>query len=149
MGKSDQYCACGKRSLLGVPVDASQKQLEGELWRGRKRPKDVGELRCVFVSRSILGVFLQVGADRKLQLRSDAPVFAAGTRELCLIPDVSPPTHYSSAIAEVEDKPGVARDTHAERGGNLLRFREFIIFRPTLIYPEYLVAYRRVKKPQP
>ena len=105
----------------------------------------MGSLRYVLVCRSVLGVFVQVGSDRAHQLRSDQPVFAAGTRELALIPNHSPPTHFHSEIAEVEDRPGVARDTHVERGGNRLRFREFVIFRPTLIYPEYLVAYRRVK----
>ena len=35
-------------------------------------------------------------------------------------------------------------DTHAEKGGSSLRFREFIVFHPTLMYPEYIVAYRRV-----
>ena len=89
----------------------------------------------------------QVGADRSRQLRSDVPVFAAGSRELALIPGHSPPTHFHSEIAEIEDRNGVARDTHVERGGNKLRFREFVIFRPTLIYPEYLVAYRRVRTP--
>ena len=59
MGKSDQYCACAKRPLLGVGVDPALKQVEGELWHKRKPPKDVGELRYVFVCRSILGVFLQ------------------------------------------------------------------------------------------
>jgi hypothetical protein len=27
--------------------------------------------------------------------------------------------------------------------GNRLRFREMIVFKPTLVYPEYLVAYKR------
>ena len=39
---------------------------------------------------------------------------------------------------------GKAPDTHWEMGGISLRFREMIVFRPTLVYPEYLIAYRRV-----
>ena len=73
----------------------------------------------------------------------NADVFAAGTRELALIPGLDTPTHFHSEIAEVDPKYAVG-DTHAEPGGSKLRFREFVIFRPTLLYPEYLVVYRRV-----
>ena len=87
---------------------------------------------------------VQVGAQGKKQLRGDADVFSAGSRELALIPGLeNPPTHYHSEIAEVDPSAAVG-DTHAEKGGSHLRFREFILFRPTLLYPEYLVAYRRV-----
>jgi hypothetical protein len=53
------------------------------------------------------------------------------------------PTHYHSEIAEVAPTACRFPDTHTEKGGNALRFREMIIFKPTLVYPEYLVAYRR------
>ena len=102
-----------------------------------------------FVTRTTLGVFLQVGQDSKKQLRSQQPVFAAGTRELALIPDQSKPgkrwspTHYHSEIAEVDPRVCRFRDTHKKRGGNKLRFREMVVFKPTLVYPEYLVAYKR------
>ena len=66
MGKSDQYCACAKRPLLGAGMDPALKKVEGELWHKRKPPKDVGELRYVFVCRSILGVFLQAWWEQPL-----------------------------------------------------------------------------------
>ena len=146
MGKSDQYCAavpCG--GLLGRP-SPDYHRLEAELWKdGRKPPAKVtpGELRFVFLCRSVLGVFVQVGSQRTQQLHSGEAVFAAGTRELALIPGLDTPTHYHSEIAEVAPAYAVG-DTHAERGGSSLRFREFVVFHPTLLYPEYLVAYRRV-----
>jgi hypothetical protein len=53
------------------------------------------------------------------------------------------PTHYHSEIAEVDASVCHFPDTHKEKGGNRLRFREMIVFKPTLVYPEYLVAYKR------
>lgn len=151
MGKSDQYCAPAARSgVLGRAFGstAQQRKLDALLWEGRKPPVAADELRYVFVCRAVLGVFLQVGADRQRQLRSAEPVFAAGTRELALIPDLPTPTHYHSEVAEVAPGRLPAKDTHTERGGSSLRFREFIVFKPTLLYPEYLVAYRRTKSKQ-
>ena len=120
-------------------------------------PSDLGEMSFVFVARTTLGVYLQVGQDRAHQLRSNSPAFAAGTRELALIPDQSKhrgggggggggsgrwsPTHYHSEVAEVDPSVCHFHDTHKEKGGNKLRFREMVVFKPTLVYPEYLVAY--------
>ena len=53
------------------------------------------------------------------------------------------PTNFHSEIAEICPGNGVAKDTHTERNRNHLRFREMIVFKPTLVYPEYLVAYKR------
>jgi hypothetical protein len=114
---------------------------------GSTSNEKVSDLCFVFVARVVLGAFVQLGTPATAsskQLRSNESVFSAGTRELALIPGVTPPSHYHSAIAEVSGlmaRPG----THTEPGGNSLRFREMIVFRPTLIYPEYLIAYRRKK----
>ena len=121
-----------------------QIRLDRELWKdGRSPPASQGELRFVIVCRAVLGVFVQVGAQRTKQLNSDQDLFAAGSRELALIPGLATPTHFHSEIAEVSPMHAVG-DTHAEKGGSSLRFREFIVFHPTLMYPEYIVAYRRV-----
>jgi len=80
-------------------------------------------------------------------LGTQEPVFAPGVnkRELALIPDyiLDTPVHYHSELAEIRPGPLVGPDTHTEPEGNALRFREFIAFRNTLIYPEFLVAYTR------
>ena len=67
-------------------------------------------------------------------------------RELALIPDQGnkwTPTHFHCEIAEVAPSSLVGPDTHTEVGGVRYRFREMIFFKHTLVYPEYLVAYRR------
>ena len=98
--------------------------------------------------RVVLGAFVQVGARRAAQLDSAGEsAFAAGTRELAVIPGLATPTHFHAEIAEIAPTRGVAPDTHTERGGSALRFREMVVFHPTLVYPEYLVAYRRVQGP--
>ena len=80
-------------------------------------------------------------------LGTQEPVFAPGVnkRELALIPDyiLKTPVHYHSELAEICPGQRVGPDTHTEPHGNQLRFREFIAFRHTLIYPEFVVAYTR------
>jgi hypothetical protein len=147
VGKSDQYCRPREKRLVSTPF-TKQRQLEKKLWAGRA-PPPLDEVRYIFVCRAVLGCFIQVGASTTTQLRSKEPVFAAvkgGGRELALIPNLETPTHYHSEVAEIAAAANVASDTHTERGGNHLRFREFVVFRPTLLYPEYLVAYRRKKR---
>ena len=61
-----------------------------------------------------------------------------------LIPGLMPPTHYHSQIAEIKGTRKRFKDTHYEFGNACnLRFREIIIYKPTLLYPEYLIAYQR------
>jgi hypothetical protein len=133
MGKSDQYCqqAARGRTLFGG-TSKEQQRLDGELWKDGKLPAGAGDLRFVIVCRTVLGVFVQVGEQPTKQLRTGEDVFAAGTRELALIPGLATPTHYHSEVAEVSPKSGVG-DTHVESGGIGLRFREFIVFHPTLL----------------
>ena len=115
--------------------------------RIRENPR-IWLVRYAFVCRVVLGAFVQVGARRAAQLDSAGEsAFAAGTRELAVIPGLATPTHFHAEIAEIAPTRGVAPDTHTERGGSALRFREMVVFHPTLVYPEYLVAYRRVQGP--
>jgi len=115
-------------------------------------PKDtLVDWQFAFVSRSVVGAFLQQGHNghgtaAAKQLNSSANTFAAGTRELAIIPGHTPPTHYHSEIAEIT-RSGFSgnkfRDTYYAGGGAMaLRFREIIIFKPTLLFPEYLIAYK-------
>ena len=95
------------------------------------------------------GCVVQVGQNTDHRLGTKEPVFAAGTRELALVPDylIATPTHFHCELAEVAPGPGfVAHDTHTEVKGIKLRFREFIVFRPTLIFPEYLLTFKRKKE---
>lgn len=90
IGKSDQYCRPFEKHLIFS--DTNTENLKKALFPGKRKgttalPRDFGQMNFIFVTRTVLGVFLQVGANRKTQLRSSDPVFAAGTRELALIPD--------------------------------------------------------------
>ena len=48
---------------------------------------------------------------------------------------------YHSLLAELGDAAMLSRNIH-----HLQRFREFVVFRGELIYPEYIVAYKRVPR---
>lgn len=59
------------------------------------------------------------------------PVFATGgTRELNVVPGVTPSIRYHSLLAEL--------------GEVIIRFREFVIFNSSQVVESYLIAYRRV-----
>ena len=58
-------------------------------------------------------------------------VFPVNERELADVPNVQPPVHYHSLIAE--------------KGPGHDRYREFVIFHASdYVCPEYLIAYHRV-----
>ena len=57
------------------------------------------------------------------------PIFPVSFRELATVPNVSPPVHYHSLLADVL--------------GSGARYREFITFHSEYLYPEYLIAYQR------
>jgi hypothetical protein len=159
MGKSDQYCReRGKVSggsflnllkggLAGRSAAASDAKKFDAAFPGHDSFAESDDgLHFVFVCRTVLGAFVQVGEKRDKQLGTGKPVFSAGTRELAMIPGLDTPAHYHSEIAEIAPGSAAGHDTHTEPGGNKLRFREMIVFRPTLVYPEYLLAYRHAKK---
>eukprot|EP00931_Biecheleriopsis_adriatica_P087170 TRINITY_DN61677_c0_g1_i1.p1 TRINITY_DN61677_c0_g1~~TRINITY_DN61677_c0_g1_i1.p1 ORF type:complete len:514 (+),score=84.69 TRINITY_DN61677_c0_g1_i1:154-1695(+) len=139
MGKSDQYCACAD-SEATVKLNTILCKRRG--WMRRSSALDC-DVCYVFLARVVLGCIAQVGQKRNVRLHTNENIFAAGTRELAFIPGAQTPTHFHSEVAEIDPAYAAGRDTHTETSGNKLRFREFILFRPTLIYPEYLIAYRR------
>ena len=119
-----------------------QIRLDRELWKdGRSPPASQGELRFVIVCRAVLGVFVQVGAQRTKQLNSDQDLFAAGSRELALILA----RHADASTRRLpRSRPCMRWGTRtpkrvAPRCGSASSG-----LHPTLMYPEYIVAYRRV-----
>jgi len=158
IGKSDQYCK-------NLPTDDCNA-LHARLAQGRKNPHDATEpLAYCFLCRVVLGFPVSAGKkDKSLgpkklgltQLMDKTKCcFDTNTcskdgkmaKELATIPGTA--THYHSLIAEVDgsnpahpiaDKSG---GTHSEPGSNGLRFREFMVDNTALIYPEYLMAFRR------
>jgi hypothetical protein len=85
-----------------------------------------GDVFYVLLCRVILGHQVQTDSNNRVQPN----VFAAGgtiRRELAVIPGSKPPTPYHSLL-----------------GTHYPRFREFVSFNSTYLYPEYLVAYHRV-----
>jgi len=138
-GKADQYSKAASR-------DPEQEKVDTLLYGASAGALQGKELRYIFVCRAVLGCILQVGQDTDHRLGTQEPVFAAGSRELALVPEhlIATPTHFHSELAEIAPASGfVAHDTHTEALGIQLRFREFIAFRDTQIYPELLMAYAR------
>ena len=149
----------GPETTRGIALpDALAKSKEVQELKARFFEKAVAkkeamnQWRFAFVSRTVIGAFVQQGMHAPgtkgaRQLNSNDATFSAGTRELALIPNQMPPTHYHSEIAEITGSSTSNkhfRDTYyAGRGGCSLRFREIIVYKPTLLYPEYLVAYKR------
>lgn len=94
----------------------------------------------VFVCRVLLGVFAQT-RDSETCLNTGIPVWRASgkdkttQRELAAIPQISPPEPFHALVVEAS----------REKGACLKRYREFISFHAdSRVYPEYLIAYRRV-----
>ena len=88
--------------------------------------------------------------NKTVRLGTNEPVFdpKSDRRELALIPSeiFESPVHFQSSIAQVAPHAGVGKDTWTVQGGCQLRFREFVIFKNTLIYPEFLLEYSRLKQ---
>eukprot|EP00746_Dinoflagellata_sp_MGD_P166367 gnl/MRDRNA2_/MRDRNA2_96196_c0_seq1.p1 gnl/MRDRNA2_/MRDRNA2_96196_c0~~gnl/MRDRNA2_/MRDRNA2_96196_c0_seq1.p1 ORF type:complete len:2418 (+),score=411.56 gnl/MRDRNA2_/MRDRNA2_96196_c0_seq1:103-7356(+) len=117
-GKNDQYVE-RDRHYGQVP------DLHERLYRdGVKHPGDVYYL---LLCRTVLGCFVCT-QDGVTVMNGRGPIFAnSQKRELAAMPDVTPPLPYHSLVAET----------------GRLRYREFIQFHGTRVYPEYLIAYKR------
>eukprot|EP00928_Gymnodinium_smaydae_P090703 TRINITY_DN74460_c0_g1_i1.p1 TRINITY_DN74460_c0_g1~~TRINITY_DN74460_c0_g1_i1.p1 ORF type:complete len:659 (-),score=125.16 TRINITY_DN74460_c0_g1_i1:92-2068(-) len=121
IGKCDQYA-------VPDPGLGAYPELHDILYH-RCRVPHPSETHYVFICRAALGRAART-KDGNTELSSGSSVWA-GTekRELAQIPGTSPPLPYHSLVAE--------------RGGLVVRYREFIIFHSERIYPEYLIAYKR------
>lgn len=122
-GKTDHYVTSDKR--LG-----QVKELHDRLFRdGVHHPNE--PLYYIFVCRVVLGHVVRTqDGETDMNAHARRQIFAAGgQRELATIPGVSPPIHHHALLAEC--------------GGRIHRYREFMQFHASRIYPEYLIAYKR------
>jgi len=121
-GKCDQYVGRDE----GGTLDDELKTLHARLYR--KGVKHPGDVYYVFVCRVILGVFVRTktGGSTAKDLDKNQPVWGTSERrELAAIPDVHPPVHYHGLLVEL--------------GESIARYREFVQFHETRLYPEYLL----------
>lgn len=90
-----------------------------------------GVVNYIFICRAVLGRAAR-SQDGELDLSTSSPIWARTSekRELAAIPGTSPPVPYHSLVVEV--------------GTRIKRFREILVCHSARIYPEYLIAYRRV-----
>eukprot|EP01062_Namystynia_karyoxenos_P010879 TRINITY_DN13882_c0_g1_i5.p1 TRINITY_DN13882_c0_g1~~TRINITY_DN13882_c0_g1_i5.p1 ORF type:complete len:487 (+),score=47.39 TRINITY_DN13882_c0_g1_i5:134-1594(+) len=118
-GKADQYC-------VEEPPGA-HPEIEREFYSGSS-PRGPHRLCYVFVCRAVCG-FPAMTQDGRVRI-DGGPLFATDTRrELVHVDPHSRGERYTSLVAEL--------------GRNIVRYREFVVFRGQLVYPEYLLAYRR------
>ena len=125
LGKADQY----------VDADANYdpaSDLHQRLY-GRSYRHPGTALHYALVCRVALGHPIRTKDAGALARSCDDPnerVFPVNVRELAPVPNVAPPMHYHSLIAE--------------KGPGHDRYREFVIFHASdYICPEYLIAYHR------
>jgi len=127
-GKNDQYV----QRDPGPDESGELQDLHSRLFsQGTKHP---GNVYYIFVCRVVLGVFVRTrgGDPGAKDLDRNKCIWAgASRRELAQIPGTKPPVHYHSLVAEL--------------GEHIHRYREFIQFHDSRLYPEYLLAYQRHK----
>merc|ERR1711998_322513 len=113
-------------STRDVAYDSSS-ELHQRLY-GRSH-RHQGNVFYVLVCKAALGypVRTQKYGRSSCSMDTGKPVFP----QLSGIPGVSPPMLHHSLIAEL--------------GGDLNRYREFILFNSMYVQPQYLVAYHRYK----
>ena len=124
VGKTDQY----------VSADTSynpSSKLHKRLY-GTNTCVHPGNVFYVLACRVALGhpVRTQETGQAARAMDGGHAIFPVSFRELAPVPNVSPPIHYHSLIAE--------------RGGAIMRYREFVVFNGQYVYPEYLLAYQRL-----
>jgi len=125
VAKCDQYCTSDASNQNSGPLADLHRILFPD------ETKHPGNLCYVFVCRVTLGYPI-VTQDGSRQMHGDRSVWGSLNRELPCVPGTEPQLRHHSLRAEL--------------GTRILRFREFIVFHGEQIYPEYLVAYRRVRK---
>ena len=123
VGKTDQYATC---DAAYDPHSSLHKRLYG------KTVRHPGNIFYVIGCRVMLGMpaRTQESGEEATSMDNYEPLFPKTFRELAPVPNVTPPVSYHSLIAE--------------KGGALLRFREFITFHGERVLPEVLLAYQRM-----
>jgi hypothetical protein len=137
--KADQYCSADPKYASPDLEDLHYRLFRPE---GNKHPNE--DIFYCFVVRTLLGASLKTKGLERTGWPEDksAPVptkdcqtgeklfLTDDRRQLVQIPGTVPPVNHHSLIAE--------------RGVAVKRFREFVAFDANQVYPEYLVAYKRV-----
>lgn len=133
-GKADQYVTAARNSDLA--------SLRAALGLQRVPARD---LFYMFVCRTALGFPVHT-LDSEVSLEGHQ-VWASGRshraqkRELSQIPGTRPAIRYHSQIMEVTQDPAAFNYYGHQR---VYRYREFVVPHSDRVYPEYLVAVRRV-----
>lgn len=130
VAKTDQYGSSDKA------YDTSS-ELHRRLYGLHHRHE--GSVFYVLICRALLGYPARTQETNRpgrpsTNIDTGRRVFDVGVRELAAIPSMSPPMMYHSLVAEL--------------GGNIVRYREFILFHGERVLPEYLLAYQRCSKGQ-
>lgn len=123
--KTDQYCV---PDVPGIS-DASMAELHSRLYRKSTRSKE--DVFYTFLCRAILGVSVYTQDGQKSMRPPYEDVFRTSERRMLVaIPGTMPSIPYHSLIGAT--------------GIKLRRFREFVVYEGARIFPEYLIAYKRV-----
>ena len=123
VGKTDQYVTPDRHYDASKPL---HRQLYGHTVR---HPGDVFYLLACRVALGHPARTQYMGTEARAMDDGSTKIFPVTPRVLAQIPGITPAMHYHSLTAEL--------------GGDILRYREFVIFKGTNVYPEYLIAYQR------
>jgi hypothetical protein len=121
-GKNDQYAGVDEQY-------EATSELHKRLYRnGVRHP---GKVYYLLVCRVAVGHHVRTHQSGRNARSVDdgSAVFPISFRELAAVPDVTPPVHYHTLLADVL--------------GTGARYREVIVFHSERIYPEYVLAYQR------
>jgi hypothetical protein len=140
-GKCDHYTGAPDTAFK---EDANLESLHDLLYEGPD--EHPGDVCYLLVCRVVLGYALRTqhpknhgaqgrGTAMDADATDDGTIFATTRcKELKPLAGSEPPLHHHSLLVEL--------------GGWILRYREFVVFHGEYIYPEYLVAYRRGRRPE-
>ena len=105
--------------------DGELKPLHDMLYRGGV--KHPGDVYYLLLCRVVMGHYVRTDDAETILNSGGESVWAKDERVLAQIADT--PFHYHSLVAET--------------GGVIRRHREFLSFKGTRTYPEYILAYQR------
>ena len=118
--KTDQYVTVDEER----DHDGDLKLLHDMLYRGGV--EHPGDVYYLLLCRVVMGHYVRTD-DAQTILSSGEDLWANEERVLARIPGT--PFHYHSLVAET--------------GNAIKRHREFLMFKGTRVYPEYVLAYQR------
>lgn len=136
-GKCDQYVAKDEQ------YDAAEP-LHKLLFAAENKPQHPGNIYWMLLTRAAIG-HAAVSVDAEVDNASGGVVWAharerAKRRELAFVPNVIPELRFHSLVVETSDLALFEQYRHRR----VYRYREFIFTHGERLYPEYLLAVRRV-----